>query len=106
MTGVYRAALDRVLRRLGRLLGTRGERAVLAESFSRGFSEAYLVGERGNDDDELSAAQQQGRARRPRDRRGRRRGDGGARQVAGIGRYHRVLDLGRPLRAAGRPDDV
>ncbi len=26
-----------------------GELAVLGESFSRGFSEAYLVGERGND---------------------------------------------------------
>lgn len=49
VTGVYRAALDRAAIDGDAFVVRDGERSVLAESFSRGFSEAYLVGERGND---------------------------------------------------------
>ena len=49
VTGVYRAALDRAIAEGEEFRLRDGEGAVLAESFSRGFSEAYLVGERGND---------------------------------------------------------
>jgi len=49
VTGVYRAALDRAVDAPDDFLVRDGELAVLGESFSRGFSEAYLVGERGND---------------------------------------------------------
>ena len=49
VTGVYRAALDRAITEGGEFRLRDGEQAVLAESFSRGFSEAYLVGERGNE---------------------------------------------------------
>ena len=49
VTGVYRGALDRILADPDRFEVRDGERDVLAEAFSRGFSEAYLVGERGND---------------------------------------------------------
>jgi U32 family peptidase len=49
VTRVYRAALDRAAADPERFEVREGERSVLAESFSRGFSEAYLVGERGND---------------------------------------------------------
>ena len=54
VTGAYRAALDRVLAwRLSAEDGepprsTEEERAALAEAFSRGFTTAYLTGERGN----------------------------------------------------------
>jgi U32 family peptidase len=49
VTGVYRAALDRAVAQGDAFEVRDGERAILAESFSRGFSEAYLAGERGND---------------------------------------------------------
>ena len=49
VTGVYRAALDRAAESPDTYQVRDGELAVLGESFSRGFSEAYLVGERGND---------------------------------------------------------
>ncbi len=49
VTGVYRAALDRAVEAPEAYQVRDGELAVLGESFSRGFSEAYLVGERGND---------------------------------------------------------
>jgi putative protease len=49
VTGVYRAALDRAIAGPDNYQVRDGELAVLGESFSRGFSEAYLVGERGND---------------------------------------------------------
>jgi putative protease len=49
VTGVYRAALDRSIEAPDAYQVRDGELAVLGESFSRGFSEAYLVGERGND---------------------------------------------------------
>lgn len=49
VTGVYRAALDRA-RALPECFEVRaGERSVLEEAFSRGFTDAYLRGERGND---------------------------------------------------------
>jgi putative protease len=49
VTGVYRAALDRAADAPDSYQVRDGELAVLGESFSRGFSEAYLVGERDND---------------------------------------------------------
>ena len=49
VTGVYRAALDRAAVDPQTYQVSDGEQAVLGEAFSRGFSEAYLVGERGND---------------------------------------------------------
>jgi putative protease len=49
VTGVYRAALDRAVESPDTYEVRDGEMAVLGESFSRGFSEAYLVGESGND---------------------------------------------------------
>jgi putative protease len=49
VTGVYRAALDRAADARDAFQVRDGELAVLGESFSRGFSEAYLIGERGND---------------------------------------------------------
>lgn len=49
VTGVYRAALDRALADPDSYEVRDGEMAVLAEAFSRGFSEAYLTSERGND---------------------------------------------------------
>jgi putative protease len=49
VTGVYRAALDRAIADPGAFSVRDGEISVLAESFSRGFTEAYLVAERGND---------------------------------------------------------
>lgn len=49
VTGVYRAALDRAAGAPESFEVREGEYAVLGESFSRGFSAAYLVGERGND---------------------------------------------------------
>ena len=48
VVGVYRAVLDRVLAG-GRPEATHEERRVLSEAFSRGFTQAYLVGETGND---------------------------------------------------------
>lgn len=49
VTGVYRGALDRALQ-VGDAYEVRdGEMSVLSEAFSRGFTEAYLTGERGND---------------------------------------------------------
>lgn len=47
VTRTYRAALDRVDADAFEVRD--GERHVLEEAFSRGFSEAYLVGERGNE---------------------------------------------------------
>lgn len=49
VTGVYRTALDRAAADPDAYVVRDGEQAVLSEAFSRGFSEAYLVGERGND---------------------------------------------------------
>ena len=49
VTGVYRSALDRVVGAPDSFEVRDGELAVLGESFSRGFSEAYLIAERGND---------------------------------------------------------
>ncbi|NTW29502.1 MAG: U32 family peptidase [Coriobacteriia bacterium] len=48
VTGTYRAALDRAVADPEGFSVRDGEQAVLEESFSRGFSQAYLVGERGN----------------------------------------------------------
>ena len=48
VTGVYRGALDRAAANPGGFDVRDGERDVLAEAFSRGFSEAYLTGDRGN----------------------------------------------------------
>ena len=48
VTGVYRAVLDRALAERT-AQATEEEHRVLAEAFSRGFTTAYLVGERGND---------------------------------------------------------
>lgn len=49
VVGVYRAVLNRVLAGMGRPGATHEEHRVLSEAFSRGFTEAYLVGETGND---------------------------------------------------------
>jgi U32 family peptidase len=49
VTGVYRAALDRAIADADAYAVRDGESAVLGESFSRGFSEAYLIDERGNE---------------------------------------------------------
>ena len=49
VVGVYREVLNRVLDGTGREDATHEERRVLSEAFSRGFTEAYLVGETGND---------------------------------------------------------
>jgi putative protease len=49
VTGVYRSAIDRALANPDAFEPREGEWAVLAESFSRGFSPAYLLGERGNE---------------------------------------------------------
>lgn len=49
VTGVYRAALDRALASPDSFEVRDGEMSVLSEAFSRGFTEAYLTGERGND---------------------------------------------------------
>lgn len=49
VTGVYRAALDRVLADADSFRVTSAEESVLSEAFSRGFTTAYLTGERGND---------------------------------------------------------
>jgi len=49
VTGVYREALDRAAVRLDQYEVRDGEVSVLSEAFSRGFSEAYLIGERGNE---------------------------------------------------------
>ena len=49
VTGVYRAAVDRASHEADGFEVRDGEVAVLKEAFSRGFTEAYLLGERGND---------------------------------------------------------
>lgn len=49
VTGVYRSALDRAAQAPDAFAVRDGEMAVLSEAFSRGFSEAYLRGERGNE---------------------------------------------------------
>lgn len=49
VTGVYRAALDRAAADPDSFAVSDGEFGVLSEAFSRGFSEAYLISERGND---------------------------------------------------------
>jgi U32 family peptidase len=49
VTGVYRAALDRAAADPDGYAVRDGELAVLSESFSRGFTEAYLLAERGNE---------------------------------------------------------
>lgn len=49
VTSVYRAVLDRALAGDENAAPTEEERRVLAEAFSRGFTTAYLEGERGND---------------------------------------------------------
>ena len=63
VTGVYRAALDRAAGAPDSFQVRDGELAVLGESFSRGFSEAYLDRRARQRHDELPAAQQPGRAR-------------------------------------------
>jgi putative protease len=49
VVGVYRKALDRALADADSYAVRDGEHGALAEAFSRGFSAAYLAGERGND---------------------------------------------------------
>lgn len=49
VTGVYRSALDRAASAPESFEVRDGEWRVLSEAFSRGFSSAYLVGERGTD---------------------------------------------------------
>ena len=49
VTSVYRAVLDRALAGDENAAPAEEERRVLAEAFSRGFTTAYLEGERGND---------------------------------------------------------
>jgi putative protease len=49
VTGVYRRALDRAVASPNTFEVRDGEMSTLSESFSRGFSEAYLRGERGNE---------------------------------------------------------
>ena len=49
VTGVYRGALDRAFADPDGYAAREGELSVLSESFSRGFTEAYLLGERGSD---------------------------------------------------------
>ncbi len=49
VTGVYREALDRAAASPVSFEVRDGEQRVLEEAFSRGFTQAYLVGERGND---------------------------------------------------------
>ena len=49
VTGVYRSALDRAAADPASYTVRDGETAVLSESFSRGFTEAYLLGECGNE---------------------------------------------------------
>ncbi|MHB9004788.1 MAG: DUF3656 domain-containing U32 family peptidase, partial [Coriobacteriia bacterium] len=49
VTGVYREALDRAFADPDGYDVTQAQESVLAEAFSRGFSTAYLTGERGND---------------------------------------------------------
>ncbi len=49
VTGVYRKALDRARAQSGEYHVRDGELQTLNEAFSRGFSAAYLVGERGNE---------------------------------------------------------
>lgn len=48
VTGVYRAALDRALAHPEDFKPTDGEWSVLEETFSRGFTAGYLVGDRGS----------------------------------------------------------
>jgi len=48
VTSVYRAALDRALENADDFSITEAERSILDEAFSRGFSPAYLLEERGN----------------------------------------------------------
>lgn len=47
--GVYRRVIDRVLNGEERQGATHEERRILSEAFSRGFTQAYLEGETGND---------------------------------------------------------
>ena len=49
VTGVYRAALDRASAAPETYEVRQGERSVLSEAFSRGFTEAYLTGTSGNE---------------------------------------------------------
>lgn len=49
VVGVYRAVLDRVLAETGLQRATDAERQTLSEAFSRGFTTAYLEGQRGNE---------------------------------------------------------
>lgn len=49
VTGVYRDAIDRAAHSDGEYSVREGELSVLKEAFSRGFTEAYLTGERGNE---------------------------------------------------------
>ena len=49
VTGVYRAALDRAWVDEGAYRVTPEEITTLGDAFNRGFSQAYLAGERGND---------------------------------------------------------
>jgi putative protease len=49
VTGVYRAALDRAVMDPEDYEVRDGETSVLEEAFTRGFTEGYLIGERGNE---------------------------------------------------------
>ncbi len=49
VTGVYREAIDRAWMEEGLFAATQEEKDVLAEAFSRGFTQGYLAGERGNE---------------------------------------------------------
>jgi len=48
VTGVYREALDRAVASADAFVVRDGEQRVLEEAFSRGFTQSYLLGERGN----------------------------------------------------------
>lgn len=49
VVGTYRKALDRALKDPANYRATQEERDILTEAFSRGFTTAYMQGERGND---------------------------------------------------------
>lgn len=49
VVGVYRAVLDRVEAGADPARATKEEERILSEAFSRGFTQAYLVGDTGND---------------------------------------------------------
>ena len=102
VTGVYRAALDRAVGSAGGVRGARrragrARRGVLAR-----FTEAYLVGERGNDMMSYRRPNNRGVPVGRVARRSAGRGDARARRAGRRRGHDRVLDLARPVRAASR----